>query len=161
MTNNNPDFFDRIMLLPGLRLFNGIYKKYKAVLLYIFFGGCTTVISIAVFYLFNYILQLNELAANVVSWIFAVTFAYVTNRTWVFNSEAKGKQIVKEILSFFGSRASTLIFEELLLLVFVSLLHFNGMAIKIGGQVMVLILNYVLSKFFVFGKRGKGNGCDK
>ena len=69
----NKDIFDRIMELPGLRLFNGIYKKNKEVLLYLFFGVLTTVVSIAVFAICNITFGINELVSNVISWIISVT----------------------------------------------------------------------------------------
>ena len=145
-----PDIFDRIMALPGLRLFEGFYKKYKMVLLYVFFGGRTTVISIASFALFLY-LGLNELVANVLSWIFAVLFAYVTNRTWVFDSRAAGlRNVCREAAAFFGGRLLTLGMEELLLVVFVTWLRFDSMIVKIAAQIVVLVSNFVISKWLVF-----------
>ena len=150
------DIFDRIMELPGLRIFNNFYTKYKSLLLYLFFGGLTTVISIASFILFDQ-LGLHELLSNILSWILAVLFAYVTNRVWVFGSKAKGKEIGEEMLSFFSGRLLTLGLEEAMLLFFVTLLSFNGTLIKCLGQVVVLILNYLISKLLVFRTKGKRN----
>ncbi len=147
------DIFDRIMLLPVLRRLNGLYKKHKSVLLYIFFGGLTTVISIASFVVCDSFFGINELVSNVISWICAVTFAYLTNRVWVFNSKAKGKEILSEALYFCGGRVSTLLIEELLLLVFVTLLHFNSTVVKVIAQFVVLVLNYFISKLFVFREK--------
>lgn len=155
MQKNKPDIFDRLMHLPGLRVFEPFYKKQKDVLLYIFFGGLTTLVSIGSFALMNTALHQNEHIANVVSWICAVTFAYVTNRIWVFQSEAKGKAIVGEVLSFFGGRLVTLGLEELMLLVFVTWMHLNGLFIKILAQFVVLVLNYFISKIVVFRKKKK------
>ena len=149
---NKPDIFDRLMTLPGLRIFESFYKKNKMMLLYIFFGGCTTAISIASFAVFVG-LGINELIANGLSWIFAVLFAYVTNRTWVFDSKASGmKQIYAEAAAFFGGRLLTLGMEEVLLLVFVTWLRFDSMLIKIAAQVVVLVSNYLISKWLVFRK---------
>ena len=102
------DIFDRIMELPVFRIFNGFYLRNKSVLLYLFFGGLTTFISIGVFAMFFEIINLNEAIANIIYWVCAVLFAYVTNRVWVFNSQAEGRQIIKEMASFFGGRLSTL-----------------------------------------------------
>lgn len=147
---NQKDIFDRIMSLPGLCRFFDLYAKYKSVLLYIFFGGLTTVISIASFMLFSLIV--NELISNIISWILAVTFAFVTNRVWVFNSQAKGKDIFKELLSFYSGRLITLGIEEAMLLIFVTWLQFNGSVIKIIAQFVVLVSNYLISKFITFKK---------
>lgn len=148
------DIFDRIMLLPVLRLFYAPYKKYKSVLLYIFFGGLTTIVSIGSFILFNTGLNVDALLANIFSWVCAVLFAYATNRVWVFASKAKGTGVVKEMLSFFTGRLVTLGLEEVLILIFVTLLSFNSTLIKTLGQVVVLVLNYVISKLFVFRSKG-------
>lgn len=151
------DLFDRIMGLPGLRRFYGLYAKYKSVLLYVFFGGLTTVISIASFWVCLSLLNINELVSNVISWICAVSFAYATNRVWVFRSSAKGLgKILSEALSFYSGRLVTLGIEEAMLLVFVTLLHGNGMIVKVIAQVVVLVLNYFISKLVVFrAKPGK------
>lgn len=152
MKNDNLDIFDRIMGLPGLRVFQKSYKQHKSVLLYLFFGGLTTVISIGTFIAFDSYLNMDVLVANLLSWICAVSFAYVTNRVWVFSSRATGKAMWREMLSFVGGRVATLGFEELVLWIFVSLLAFNSTIVKILAQVGVLILNYVISKIFVFKK---------
>jgi len=144
------DIFDRIIMLPGLRIFSGFYIRNKPILMYLFFGGLTTLISIGVFIFFDSGLHFNVLVANILSWIAAVSFAYVTNRTWVFNSKATGCNIIKEMASFFAGRLATLGLEEILLLVFVTLLNFNGTVIKIAAQIIVLISNYLISKLFVF-----------
>ena len=146
------DIFDRIMSLPGLRRFYGLYAKYKSILLYVFFGGCTTVVSIGSFVLLNTVLGLNELIANIGSWILAVSFAYVTNRVWVFSSCVRGKAIWKEMISFYSGRLITLGLEEAMLFVFVTLLHLNSTVIKVIAQIVVLIGNYLISKLITFRK---------
>lgn len=149
------DIFDRIMTLPVLRLFNGFYVKNKAVLLYLFFGGLTTVISISSFILIDSVLGINEHIANLCSWILAVLFAYVTNRVWVFASRAKGRGIIAEMGAFFLGRAATLGIEEVILLVFVTVMELNSTWVKIAAQFIVLVANYVLSKFIVFRSGNK------
>lgn len=150
---NKKDIFDRIMSLPGLCRFYGLYEKYKSVLLYIFFGGLTTIISVGTFILFGTIL--DELLANVVSWILAVTFAYFTNKVWVFSSSVKGKAMLREMMTFFSGRLITLGLEEVMLLVFVIWLQFNGTVIKIIAQFVVLVSNYLISKWITFRKEEK------
>ena len=147
------DVFDKIMMLPGLRNFFDLYKKHKSVLLYIFFGGLTTVVSIGSFVLCDSVLCIHPLLANLISWVCAVSFAYVTNRIWVFDSQAKGAGVIKEIFAFFSGRLLTLGLEEALLLVFVTWLQFNSTAIKLIAQIVVLVLNYVISKLLVFRKK--------
>ena len=146
-----PDIFDRMMALPVLRIFEPFYRKHKEVLLYLFFGGLTTVISIASFALFYQLLGLNELIANILSWILAVLFAFFTNRTWVFAAPTSGAgEFLRQMAAFFGGRLATLAAEELILLVFVTWLALPAVPVKIVAQVVVIVLNYVISKVFVF-----------
>lgn len=145
------DIFDRLLSLPLLRLFAPFYHRHREPLLYLFFGVLTTAISWVSFYLFCYPLALGELIANILSWIAAVLFAFFTNRTWVF--AGKGERLLPEMGRFFASRLTTLGLEELILFVFVTWLSFEAMLVKILGNVLVLVLNYLLSKFFVFIKK--------
>ena len=148
------DIFDKIMSLKIFSFINPFYKKYKEALLYLFFGVLTTLINIVVFYLFTEIITLDELVAIVIAWIIAVLCAYVTNRIWVFSSHCATKAaFLKEILSFYGGRIFTLLVEEGILLVFIKLLSLNALAVKIVAQVVIIVLNYVISKLFVFKKK--------
>ena len=116
------DIFDRIMEWKILSIFNPFYKKYKEVLLYLFFGGLTTVISIGSYAFFDVSMHMDPMVANIFSWILAVLFAYVTNRIWVFDSNAEDmKGIIQEMFSFFGGRVATLLMEEVILYVGITL----------------------------------------
>lgn len=151
------DIFDKTMELPILRILNSFYKKNKELLLYLFFGGLTFLVSISSYAVFNIRIGWNALTANIASWILAVAFAYVTNRTWVFESSADSKRgIAREVVSFVSGRIVTLVTEELILLVFVTALEMNSILVKIVAQVVVIALNYVISKLVVF-KSKKGN----
>lgn len=151
MQKNKADIFDRLMAFPLLRVLEPFYKKHKSALLYVFFGGLTTLVSIVAFGIPNALMHINEHISNIISWICAVTFAYITNRIWVFQSTAKGTAAVcREAAAFYGGRLATLGIEEILLLVFVTWLHCNGMLIKIAAQFIVLVLNYFISKIIVF-----------
>lgn len=147
------DIFDHIMLLPGLRVFNGFYVRNKSALLYIFFGGLTTLISVSSFILFDSVLGIHVRVANLLSWVLAVLFAYVTNRTWVFESKARGRGIITEMGSFFLGRAATLVIEDVIITVFIDKLGFNSTWVKIAAQFVVFVSNYLLSKFIVFKKK--------
>ena len=154
MEQKKEDIFDRLMHLPGLRIFEKFYKKNKEVLLYLLFGGLTTIVSIGTFAWFNVGMHMNELIANVISWIFAVTFAYVTNKIWVFQSQTTCfRDLCMELGKFFGGRLATLGVEELILFVFISLMHWNSILVKLIAQVVIVILNYIISKIFVFKEK--------
>lgn len=147
------DIFDKLMALPGLCVFEPFYQKNKEMLLYLFFGGMTFMISILSYALFNGWMGINELIANVFSWTVAVLFAYVTNRTWVFEETGSGRaDVLQELARFLSGRLVTLGMEELILLVFITWMHWNSMAVKIAAQILVIIFNYVISKLFVFRK---------
>ena len=131
------------------------YNKYKEALLYLFFGVCTTLVNLVTKWILlltvidsSNAIQLQE--AIIISWIVSVLFAYVTNRKFVF--ESKSKSIFKEISSFFGSRVLTLILEMVIMYIFVTALNFNVYLFTIISQVLVIVLNYVFSKLFVFKK---------
>lgn len=128
-------------------------KKYREVLLYLLFGVCTTVINLAVYWALNSPLKVNELIANVIAWVAAVFFAFVTNRDMVFH--AADGSFLKQLLTFYLGRVITLILEEAALLVFITWLDLNSMAVKLTAQVMVIILNFVISKFMIFRKKEK------
>lgn len=129
------------------------WMKIKEYFLYLLFGGLTTVVNYVVYVPLTRLLHMDELWANVIAWIVAVAFAYITNRIWVFESKAKGfGKIVKEIGQFTLGRLFTLGLEQVMLLVFVKLLGCNDIVIKIIASVVTVILNYVFSKFIIFKK---------
>ncbi len=130
-----------------------LYFKYKEVINYLFFGGCTFLVSIISFYLFNKVIGFNEHVANIISWILAVSFAYVTNKKYVFESKtSEKKDLLREIGSFVSARLLTLVMEELILLIGVNFMHIDSMIVKIVAQVIVIVSNYFLSKLFIFKK---------
>lgn len=139
--------------------------KYKELIVYVIFGGLTTVVNLLVFTLFGKLLgDERYLVSNIVAWFTAVVFAYVTNKLWVFESKSwKFKVIAKEIPSFFAARVFSLVVEEAGLFLLVDVLSFNKISTSlfsftIGGEliakvllaVIVVILNYIFSKLIVF-----------
>ena len=133
-----------------------LYKKNKEIINYLIVGGCTTLVSLGVYYaLVLTVLDpekpIELQAANIISWIAAVTFAYFTNRKFVF--ESKNKNLVGEAGSFFLSRISTLLMDMAIMFVSVTLIGMNDKIAKLIVQVLVTIANYVISKFFVFQKK--------
>ncbi len=148
------DLFDRLFACRWFAPLQPFWKKHREVLLYIVFGGLTTVVSIGSFWLLDSVLQLNEHVANTGSWLLAVLFAFVTNRLWVFQAPTNGiSAFVRQLLRFYGGRLATFAAEELIILVFITWLRFPGLAVKLAAQIVVLILNYIVSKLFVFKNR--------
>ncbi len=132
-----------------------IYKKHEEVINYLIIGGLTTVIGIGTYYLFaNTFLDIKDpiqlQIANVLSWICAVIFAYFTNRIFVFKS--KSKKYIKEVTSFVISRIATLFSDMLIMFLLVTIITMDDLIAKIISQVIVIVLNYIFSKLFVFKK---------
>lgn len=142
--------------------------KYKELIVYVIFGGLTTVVNLVVFTVSGMVLGDEKyLISNVIAWFAAVVFAYVTNKLWVFESKSwDAKVLLKEVPSFFAARVASFVIEEIGLYVFVDLLSFNELSIKvlsfeIGGEliakvvlaVVVVVLNYVFSKLVIFKKK--------
>ena len=127
-----------------------IYKEYKEIINYIIVGGCTTLVSIVSYYLFRLIIT-NYLICTILSWIVAVTFAYFTNRIFVFNS--KDKNIMFEFLKFIMARILSLLSELLVMFILVDLIKIDDKISKIIVQFIVLVLNYIFSKIIVFRKK--------
>ena len=129
----------------------------KEILLYLVFGALTTAVSFGTAWIAKAVLEgspLMESVSTVFSWICAVTFAYLTNRKWVFESTAHGAPaILREIVSFYGGRVATLLFETACMQVVAGWLGVNYWVTKIAANVVVLILNYVISKWLVFKKK--------
>lgn len=140
------------------KMIKKLFLKHRELIMYLIFGFLTTVISVGVYWfcVFTFLDATNAFelqVANVISWILSVLFAYVTNRKFVF--ESKNDKIVKEVLSFYSSRVLTLLIDMLLMFVFVSVLKYNDTVVKLFVQVVIVILNYVLSKLLVFKKERK------
>lgn len=148
------------MTLEGLRRewnkvnFEKLLKKYKDVIPYLFFGVCTTLVNVAAYWVCAHPLSLNTMASTVIAWVLAVLFAYITNRNWVFHSEAStSSEIAKEITSFFGCRLATGIVDWSCMFIFVELLNWNDVIVKFAANVLVIILNYVASKLIIFREK--------
>lgn len=132
-----------------------IYLKYKEIINYLIVGVLTTVVSLAIYYIsvFTFINPKNPIElqiANILSWLAGVTFAYFTNRKYVFESKNTNK--IQEATKFVSSRLTTLFLDMLVMWLGVTVLHFNDKIIKIISQVLVIVGNYILSKVFVFKK---------
>ncbi len=132
--------------------------KIKEMMRYLIVGVLTTILSLAIYFgltktILNPDRKLELQIANILSWFFSVLFAYFANRQYVFQS--KDKHILKESLSFFSSRVLTLILDMVIMFLGVSVLRFNDKIVKLVSQIVIIILNYVLSKLFVFQKKDK------
>lgn len=128
--------------------------KYKDIIIYIIFGVLTTVVSFGVHLpLYNWV-HLSATVCNVISWLAAVFFAFLTNKPFVFHSYDWSIRVVApEFLKFIGSRVGSLIVETAILFVFVDMMHLNGNFFKVMTSAVVVVLNYVASRWIVFNKK--------
>lgn len=127
--------------------------KYKEIILYVFFGGLTTLVNWGSYAVLANLFKVDYLVSTAIAWFISVLFAYVTNRTWVFESKAKGvKAISLEIISFFGFRLLSGFMDMGLMYLGVDIIGINHNLMKLLSNVVVVIANYVFSKLFIFRK---------
>lgn len=129
-----------------------ILNKYEELIKYIIVGVLTTVVSLASYYISisiflnpNNGIQLQ--IANIISWLLSVTFAYFANKKYVFKSNGK---LIEEVVEFYGSRVLTLLIDMFSMFLMVTLFHINDKIAKIFVQFIILVLNYIFSKYLVF-----------
>lgn len=120
----------------------------KELVSYVIFGAFTTLINIAVYLLLTDIFHINYIIANIVAWFVSVMFAYVTNRIWVFESD--NENVAKEVFLFYGGRIFTVIVDTLLMILFIDVLSIGNFVSKVAVSIIVIILNYLFSKWIVF-----------
>lgn len=128
-----------------------LYKKYKDIFYYVVFGVLTTLVNIAVYWLAAHPVGLKTVPSSIIAWVAAVLFAYVTNRKWVFHSEAETvTAITREVIYFFLCRFATGVIDWAFMYITVDLLHMNDVVMKFTANVIVIVLNYVASKLVIF-----------
>ena len=134
-----------------------IKKLYaSSVVRYVFFGGCTTLVNLISFYVLRK-LRVGLNIANVISIILAILFAYVVNSRFVFQDKCQTlADNIRPFCKFISARLMTMVIEVGGVWLLVAKLGMNDMVGKFATQFIVLILNYVFSKFFVF-TTGKKN----
>ncbi len=139
----------------------GLILRYQDQLLYLIFGGLTTVVdwsaSFVLYRVWSAAIEQNELmvhAANVIAWSLAVLFAFITNRLWVFHSQRRGVlPVLGELFTFAGGRVMTLLLQEGMFVFFFHWMGINEYLVKIIAAVLVVIANYFISKLIVFRKK--------
>lgn len=138
-------------------------RKYREQLAYLFFGGVTTAVNFIAYALLHTALGMGSDAANLIAWALAVLVAYLTNRRWVFDSHTRGTAMLRELGAFVGGRVLTGAMDMGIMHVGVEVLgprlapagmrNLWDMGVKLVSNVLVIVLNYVLSKLFIFRDR--------
>ncbi len=142
--------FSLLLIGKCLEIYDNLDNKLRETINYLIVGGLTTLISIIAYNLFRYVIS-DITICTILSWIVAVAFAYICNRIIVFQSTSK--KYIKEITSFVCSRLFSLLVEIVLMLLLVNIFTINDRIAKIFVQIVIIILNYITSKVFVFKKK--------
>ena len=139
----------------------GLYKTYEEIINYLIIGGLTTVVAVGsklllLFTVLDQTIGWQLQVSEIISWCLAVTFAYFTNRAFVFKSKAKGTNQAKEAIDFVSGRVFTQVIQMFIMWLFVTHLKFDSdtwvVVFTLICQVMQIVLNYIISKFLVFKK---------
>ena len=133
----------------------GLYLNYKEIINYLVFGGLTTIVNFVAYCIFARAIGIDEVLSSGIAWVCGVIFAYVTNKIFVFDSKTETKkELLKECASFFLARVvSGITCDVGTFALMVKVFHINDIVSKITTQVIVVVLNYVLSKLVIFKKK--------
>ena len=139
-----------------------LFIRHREVIAYLFFGGVTTLVNIAAYAALSR-LGLSTGLANAVAWVIAVLTAYFTNRRWVFESRARGAAAMREFAAFIAARVGTGLLDEAIMVLGVDKLGpmivapdrlgLWGLGVKVFSNILVIVLNYIFSKVFIFRKK--------
>ena len=130
-----------------------LIEKYRDVVSYLFFGVLTTLVNYLIYLPCYNLLGLSGSVSNMIAWVVAVAFAYLTNKPFVFKSHDWSKEtVLPELTKFIGCRLGSGLVETVIIFLTVDLLAWNGNIMKLVTNVIVVILNYIASKWLVFKK---------
>ena len=131
-----------------------LIKKHKAFIAYGVFGVFTTIVNIVTYNVCYSHLGISNTLSNIFAWILAVTFAYLTNKVWVFGSRSWAWSTLKrEIAAFAGCRIATGVMDLVIMFICVDIMEWNALLMKLLSNILVIILNYVFSKLVIFKKK--------
>ena len=134
--------------------FRKLITKHWDIISYLFFGGLTTLVNYLIYFPAYNWFHLSAAVSNVIAWVFAVAFAYLTNKPFVFQShDWSRKTVLPELIKFVGCRVGSGVLETAIIFITVDILAWNGNLMKVITSVLVVILNYIGSKWLVFTKK--------
>lgn len=132
-------------------LLKSLINKYSHIVAYLFFGVCTTGVNVAIYYICYNICHILNVPSTIIAWVFAVVFAYITNKLYVFDSKSFEWTLLKrEIPTFFGCRLLTGILDVIIMFLTVDVWGWNANLWKLLSNVIVIVLNYLASKLIIF-----------
>ena len=128
-----------------------LWEKYKGIFWYLVFGVITTVINIVTYHLCYEVWGIPNVPSNVIAWVLSVAVAFITNKLWVFDSKSFAPGVVlPELWKFVSCRLVTGVMDTAIMWVGVDVLGGPGTLVKIGSNVLVVVLNYLFSKLLIF-----------
>ena len=131
-----------------------LVTKYWDIVSYLFFGVCTTIVNYLIYIPCYNFLEMSATVSNMIAWVVAVAFAYLTNKPFVFKShDWSAKVVLPELGKFVSCRVGSGLLETVILLVTVDWLGWGGNLMKLITSVLVIVINYVSSKLIVFKKK--------
>ena len=130
-----------------------LLRQHRDLIAYLFFGVLTTAVNYVIYLPCYNLLGLSAAVSNVIAWVAAVAFAYLTNKPFVFKSHDWSMEtVLPELTKFVGCRVGSGLLETAIIFLTVDCLMWNGNVMKLITSVMVVVLNYVGSKLLVFRK---------
>lgn len=127
-----------------------LLREHREIISYVFWGVMTTAVNYVSYTLLTQFLNVHYLASTVIAWTISVLFAYFVNKLFVFRSREWGWKALRELWQMVASRLFSLGLEMVIMWFFVDTLHCNHLVIKLIANVVVVIVNYVLSKWIIF-----------
>lgn len=131
-----------------------LLRQYKAIIFYLVFGVLTTLVNIVTYHLCYEVWGVPNVPSNIIAWVLSVAVAYLTNKVWVFDSKSFAPAVLlPELWKFVSCRLATGLMDLAIMWVGVDLLQGPATPIKIGSNVLVIVLNYAFSKLLIFKKQ--------
>lgn len=135
------------------KLLERLLLQYKELIIYGICGVLTTLVNYAIYFVCTKLFSIHYIAGNIIAWVFSVAFAYLVNKIYVFASlDWSGRKLLKEIWQFVAARIFSGVAETALLIIFVDRMGYRDSVIKVIAGILVIIMNYVLSKWIIFKK---------
>lgn len=125
--------------------------KYREIISYIFWGMMTTIVNYLTYFICTKVLNWSYILGNAIAWVISVIFAFTVNKIFVFQSKKREYKIVlHEFKEFVFARIFSGILETIILIIFVDVLYFDNAIVKIITGFVIVIINYIFSKFLIF-----------
>ncbi|MFK4567433.1 GtrA family protein [Enterococcus sp. UD-01] len=131
-----------------------LFQQYQEMISYLFFGAATTLVNMGVFFICTNLFAIDYKISNAIGWFLSVLFAFFTNKYFVFSSKHENiGGFLKEMLLFYWYRVLSFVIDMGMMIVMIDYLHISDFWAKLITQVVVIVLNYFFSKFFIFKKK--------